>query len=169
MKLKTKLKKWFTYRYVSFYGAMLAVLIFTASIYLQLKIGLHPCSLCIIQRFIVAFLALLFISGIFHTPLPFWRRIYCSSILLVSIAGIATAARQVWLQHLPADQVPACTPGLGYLLNYVPFVDAMKIVFLGSGDCAKVDWTLFTLSIAEWTLGFFVIFAIIAIIQIVRK
>ena len=41
--------------------------------------------------------------------------------LITAGAGAALAARQVWLQALPKDQVPACGMGLSYMLDTLPF------------------------------------------------
>ncbi|MBI3056742.1 MAG: disulfide bond formation protein B, partial [Betaproteobacteria bacterium] len=76
-------------------------------------------------------------------------------------AGIAT--RHVWLQHLPKDQVPECGPGLEYMLNKFPLTQALEKVFRGSGECAEVGWTFLTLSIAEWSLAWFVLLGVLAV------
>jgi len=75
-------------------------------------------------------------------------------------AGIAIAGRHVWLQHLPADQVPMCGPGLNYLLDAMPISGVIRTVLTGSGECAKVDWALLGLSMPEWSLAWFVLLAL---------
>ena len=62
------------------------------------------------------------------------------------------AGRHVWLQNLPPDRVPECGPGLEYMLSAFPFVDALAMVFRGSGECAEVQWTFLGLTIPGWTL-----------------
>ena len=78
---------------------------------------------------------------------------------LGSLAGIgwatAVAARHVWLQHLPADQVPSCGPGLDYWLDTLPILQVFKEVFAGSGECASISWQFLGLSIPEQSLIFF--------------
>ena len=76
--------------------------------------------------------------------------------MLIGGAGAAIAARQVWLQSLPKDQVPACGMGLDYMLETLPFSDVLQKVFEGSGECAEKGWEFLHLSIAGWTLVFFV-------------
>ena len=71
---------------------------------------------------------------------------------LAIAVGIGIAGRQVWLQHLPADKVPACGPGLEYMMEVFPFMEAMQMIISGSGECAEVHWTFLSLSIAEWSL-----------------
>ncbi|MCL4137767.1 UNVERIFIED_CONTAM: hypothetical protein GTU68_035925 [Idotea baltica] len=77
--------------------------------------------------------------------------------------GLATAGRQVWLQHLPADQVPACGPGLVFWLENMPWLKTLELLFKGDGNCAEVNWRFLGLSIAEWSLAWFVLFALIAL------
>jgi disulfide bond formation protein DsbB len=75
------------------------------------------------------------------------------------------AGRQTWLQHLPADQVPECGPGLEFMIEmYAPF-EVLKRVLQGTGDCAKVDWTFLSFSIAEWALFCFSLILFTAFIQ----
>ena len=42
-------------------------------------------------------------------------------------------------------------------------------VFQGSGECAKVDWTLLGLSLPTWTLMLFVGLMLAALVQAVRR
>ncbi|MBP8139236.1 MAG: disulfide bond formation protein B, partial [Burkholderiales bacterium] len=70
------------------------------------------------------------------------------------------ATRQVWLQSLPKDQVPACGMGLSYMMETLPFVDVIRRVLEGSGECADKGWVFLGLSIAGWTLSFFVAIAV---------
>ena len=74
---------------------------------------------------------------------------------LVAGVGAAIAARHVWLQHLPPEETPRCGPGLDYLLDTLPLNELVREVLTGSGECAKVDWTLLGLSMPEWTLLLF--------------
>ncbi|TMG82159.1 MAG: disulfide bond formation protein B [Betaproteobacteria bacterium] len=82
--------------------------------------------------------------------------VYALLQLMIGGAGAAIAARQVWLQSLPIDQVPACGMGLNYMLETLPFTDVLQKVLEGSGECAEKGWEFLHLSIAGWTLVFFV-------------
>ena len=90
-----------------------------------------------------------------HNPAVLGRQLYGGVTLLATLAGMAIALRHVRLQHLPADEVPECGPGLNYWLNNFPVTDVIQKVLRGSGECAKVDWTFFGLSIPEMTLVLF--------------
>jgi disulfide bond formation protein DsbB len=77
--------------------------------------------------------------------------------------------RQLYLQSLPAEQAPACGPGLGYMLENFPFMQALEIMLKGDGNCATVVWTFIGISIPGWTLIAFIGLAAISIWQLVRK
>jgi len=51
---------------------------------------------------------------------------------------------------------PACGMGLSYMLDTLPFTDVFRKVLEGSGECAEKGWEFLHLSIAGWTLVFFV-------------
>jgi disulfide bond formation protein DsbB len=72
----------------------------------------------------------------------------------------------LWIQHLPPDKVPECGPSLDYVLNNFPLLDTIKLMLSGTGDCAKVDWTLLGLSMPAWTLLAFFMLATLSVLQI---
>ena len=135
------------------------------ALYLQHKLGEDPCALCIFQRVAVGALGVVFLLAALHNPHEVGNRIYASLALITAAVGGAIAGRHVWLQHLPKDQVPECGPGLNYLLETQPWMQVLSNVLKGSGECAEVGWTFLNLSIPEWTLICFVLFAIVTVFQ----
>jgi disulfide bond formation protein DsbB len=128
------------------------------AMYTQLHGGLMPCPLCIFQRIAFAALGLVFLAGGLHAPRGAGgRRAYGLLGLIAAGIGGAIAGRHVWLTHLPADQVPACGPGLGFMLEAMPLAGVIRQVLTGSGECANVDWTLLGLSMPAWSLLWFVL------------
>ncbi len=125
--------------------------------YFQYVKGLNPCPLCIVQRFVVVGLALwFFVLGITHAKKGGWfNRVINLFAALTALGGVVVAGRQVWLQQLPPDQVPACGPSLDYMLDVFSGTELLKELFSGSGECAKVDWTMFGFSMPQYTLVFF--------------
>lgn len=136
--------------------------------FLQYVRQLDPCPLCIFQR--VAFLAVAVTALVatLHHPRGIGSRIYAGLLGVFSITGAGIAARQIWLQHLPPDQVPECGPGLEYMLDVFPLLEVLRTVLRGSGDCAKVDWTFLSLSIADWSFAAFVGLALLSLAVAVR-
>ena len=111
---------------------------------------------------IFAFVALL------HNPTGWGRRVYGGLCALAAAGGGAVAARHVWLQHLPPDQVPACGPSLEYMLETLPFSETLSLVLMGDGNCAETMWTFLGLSIPEQTLLLFSVVTLIALWQTFR-
>lgn len=131
----------------------------------------EPCPLCIFQRVAMAATGLIGLIGALHAPKgAVGRKIYGLLIFFAAGIGAVIAARHVWLQHLPLDQVPACGPGLAYLIDSIPsYLDVIKKVLQGSGECAEVNWTLLGYSMPEWTLLCFVLLAMGGLIAGFRK
>jgi protein dithiol:quinone oxidoreductase len=153
-------------RPVFFLIAAVIVGLFGTALYTQYVGGLEPCPLCMTQRFFYATTALIAVLAGIHNR---HRRRYGGLLAISALAGAAVAARQVWLQHLPADQVPACGPSLEYMLQTLPFGDVLMRLFKGDGNCALVDWRLLGLSMAEWSLLWFFALAAAGIWQSQRK
>lgn len=120
--------------------------------YLQFALNIEPCPMCIFQR--LCYMALVFITvlGALHGPRRGAVYVYGVLATIAAVTGAGIAGRQTWLQHLPEDQVPACGPGLEYMLEQFPLAQVIKQAFIGTGECATVDWTFLSLSIAEWSL-----------------
>jgi len=125
--------------------------------YLQYVVGLQPCVLCIFQRIAMFACGVVFLIGAVHGPLGRGRWVYVGLSLLASAAGIALAARHLWLQSLPPDQVPACGPGLNTMLQMMPLKQVFLAVLHGSGECAVVHARFLGLSLPGWTLIAFVL------------
>lgn len=136
-------------------GVAFCLALLGTALYFQHVMGLDPCPLCIIQRIFVIAIGAVMLVAAAHNPRHLGRRVYGGLITVFAVLGIAVAGRQVWLQNLPPDQVPACGPGLEYLLQTFPLTEALKLVFQGSGECAEVQWTFLGLSIPGWTLVMF--------------
>ena len=139
------------------------------ALYLQHVLGEHPCPLCITQRLFVIAIGVIALAAAVHNPAQTGRRVWSVLTLLGAIAGGLVAARHVWIQHMPEDQVPACGPDLAYMFEAFPFQQAVKLLFMGDGNCAQIGWTLLGFSIPEWTLLAFAGFATASLIQFFRK
>lgn len=151
-------------------GLFLAALVAMAfALYLEHGIGLTPCPLCIFQRLAMIALGLVALVAFLHGPGRTGVRVYAGLTALAAVAGVAVAGRHVWLQHLPPDQVPACGPDLSYMLEVFPLRDVLSMVLTGSGECAKIDWTLLNISLPGWTLAVFLGLLAVAVWQLVRR
>lgn len=143
-------------RFLNLVGFVVCVLLLAYAYYTQFYQYLEPCPLCIFQRVGMMALAAVFLVAAIHAPARRGRRVYSVLIALVAAVGATVSARHVWLQNLPPDQVPACGPGLNYMLEVFPLGEALRMAFTGSGECAEVDWSFLGLSMPAWVLVMFV-------------
>lgn len=136
--------------------------------YLQYVEQQEPCPLCMLQR--VAFLDMMVVFAVaaIHGPKRRGAIVYSGLLLVMAAMGTAIAGRQVWLQHLPPDKVPACGPGLEYMLERFPLGDALRMIFAGSGECAEAGWRFLGLTIAGWSLAWFVLLGALAVYAAMR-
>ncbi|OGT65430.1 MAG: disulfide bond formation protein DsbB [Gammaproteobacteria bacterium RIFCSPLOWO2_02_47_7] len=135
-------------------------------LYLEHGKGLEPCPLCVFQRIAFISIAMIALIAALHGPDRMAVWFYNGLISLAALIGGGIATRQVWLQHLPAGQVPECGPGLDYMLETFPLGQALQMILSGSGECAEVGWSFLGFSIAEWSLLWFLIFLITGLVSI---
>ena len=126
------------------------------ALYLQYALNLKPCPLCMTQRIFVSAVGLISFLSFIHNPSVIGQKTYAWLSLTCSVLGASFSGRQIWLQHLPPDQIPACGPSLQYMLETLPFSDTLRIMVTGNGNCAEIAWTLFGLSIPNWVFALFV-------------
>lgn len=150
-------------------GFVAVVLLMATAYYMQYVMKLEPCPMCMLQRFILIMIGLVLLIAAIQNPSSKGLAVYASLTTLLSIGGLAAAGRHVWLQHLPADEVPACAPSWDYLVDAFPIGDVIRTIFKGSGDCAVVTWRMLGMSIPEWMLLVFAGFAILGVVQFVRR
>ncbi|WP_331343939.1 disulfide bond formation protein B [Cellvibrio sp. UBA7661] len=139
-----------------------------AAAYMEHVMKMVPCSLCITQRGFVVLTGIMALLAAIHNPATTGRRVYAALGIISPILGACFAGRQLWLQSLPADQVPACGPGLSYMFEVFPFMEAMKLLLQGDGNCAHVDKIL-GVSLAAWTFIAFIGLAVVNLYQLIRK
>lgn len=156
-------------RTIFFAGFLGCLALIGIALYMQHVIGLEPCPLCILQRVAVMGMGAVLLLASLHNPAGWGRRAYAGLTALVALFGLVTAGRNVWLQHLPADRVPDCGPGLEYMLEVFPLSRTLEMVFKGSGECAEVQWTFLGFSIPEWMLLVFGVYFLAGLYLSVAK
>jgi len=137
--------------------------------YFQFVEELEPCPLCISQRIAILITGITFLIAALHNPAQKGVRIYAILGALFALAGSAVSARHVWLQNLPPEKVPECSPGLSYIFDNFPLTDTLKLMINGTGECADVLWTFLGLSIPGWTFIAFLGLACVSLYQLINK
>ena len=138
--------------------ASIGMLVF--GFYLQHVVGLNPCPMCIVQRYALIGVVVLGLIG--------WRLqgkgLALTALVLALDAGFGgfTAARQSWLQWYPPEIVTCGRDFYGMVENF-PINRAIPMIFKGSGDCTKIDWTFLGGSIANWSFVVFVVFGLMGL------
>lgn len=128
--------------------------------YLQHVVGLEPCPMCIVQRYALILVAVLAgLAACLRSPAA--RATGVSLMGLFAAFGAFTAARQSWLQWNPPE-IMACGRDFFGMIEAFPLGRAIPMIFRGSGDCAKVDWTFLGLTIANWSFLWFGAFVLLA-------
>jgi disulfide bond formation protein DsbB len=139
------------------------------ALYVEHKLLLAPCPLCIFQRVAVMALGLGFLLAAVTPARRSVRIVHAALIALIAAGGAGIAGRHVWLQSLPADRVPACGPGLDYIIDSFPLSDALRLVFTGSGECAVADWHFLGLSMPAWVLIFVALLGVFGVWNNLRR
>ena len=83
---------------------------------MEYRLGLEPCPMCIVQRVAIALVGLIALIAMIHHKGLNW---YFGAITLVTLGGAASAIRHLYLQSLPADQIPSCGPDLALSLIHI--------------------------------------------------
>ena len=145
-------------------AACVALLAF--GLYLQHVVGLEPCPMCIVQRYALVLVAL--VAGITAIARRRGALMAGSGVaLLLCGFGAFVAARQSWLQWYPPE-IASCGRDFYGMIETFPLRRVVPMIFKGSGDCTKVDWTLFGGSIANWSFLAFCFFALVGMVLMSR-
>ena len=148
---------------------MAALAVVACSLYLEFIMAYEPCPLCLSQRLVIAIIGVSALVAGAHNPSGRGRTCYAALLTLLSAGGAGLALRQLYLQSLPPDQVPACLPSLSYLMDVLPWQDLLGVMLSGTGDCAEDSGSLLGLGLPVWTLGCFLGFGSLGVIEWVRS
>lgn len=146
-------------------AACVAMLAF--GMYLQHVVGLEPCPMCIVQRYALVLVALFTgLAGAFRG-----RALQVGGgllALLSALGGAYTAASQSWLQWYPPEVV-SCGRDLYGMIETFPLKRALPMIFRGGGDCSKIDWSLFGLTLANWSFIAFTVLSVLLLVLLLRR
>lgn len=145
--------------------ALIALSVIIASFYMENVLGMQTCILCLIQRIIFGLLGAIGLVAFFYRAAPLGlQKFYAWGSVVLSMAGIATAARQIWLQHQPLSVTHNCLPRFSYMVQNMPLNKTLS-VFKGTTNCSEFVWTYQGLSLAGWAAVCFGIILILMLAQ----
>jgi len=133
----------------------------TFGMYLQHVVGLEPCPMCIVQRYVMVLIAFVALLGVIF-PCRKGSLGVGVGLVVLSSGGAYVAARQTWLQWYPPEVV-SCGRDFYGMIETFPLQRAIPMIFKGGGDCSKVDWTFLGGSIANWSFVAFVVLGLVAL------
>jgi protein dithiol:quinone oxidoreductase len=143
--------------------------------YLQHVVGLEPCPMCIVQRYALVLVAACAIfcwasglNGIKKQVAGRLQKVLAGLATVFAAGGAFVAARQSFLQWYPPEVV-SCGRDFYGMVEMFPLKRAIPMIFKGSGDCSKVDWTFLGGSIANWSFVAFVGMAIVLLVLLFRR
>jgi len=145
-------------------AACVAMLAF--GLYLQHVVGLEPCPMCIVQRYALVLVAV--VAAV--TAIAKSRGLLMAgSGVMVLLAGFGAfvAARQSFLQWYPPE-IASCGRDFYGMIETFPLKRAIPMIFKGSGDCTKIDWTFLGGSIANWSFVCFVVITLVGLLLAAR-
>ena len=140
----------FSYRQTNVLIFAVCTGLFLTALYMQFAMGMHPCPLCITQRIFIVAIGLFALAAAIQHPARLGRRIYAGLMVVAALMGGGVSLRHVWIQNLPEHLVPACGPGLSYMFDVFPLLDALRLLFQGDGNCADISWQLLGFSMPAW-------------------
>jgi protein dithiol:quinone oxidoreductase len=141
----------FSFRVLAALGFAACVGGMAFALYLQYFRNFEPCAMCVFQRVAMMAAGAIFLVGALHGPKRGGRWAYALLAAIASAIGAGIAGRQVWLQSLPPDQVPACGPTLDYLMDMFPLAEVVTMILKGDGNCAKIDAQWLGITLPAWT------------------
>ena len=147
--------------------AAVCVAMLAFGLYLQLVVGLVPCPMCIVQRYALILVVLL---AALTAALPARGAHFVGTGLMLLAAGFGAfvAARQSWLQWYPPE-VSSCGRDFYGMIENFPLQRAIPMIFKGSGDCTKIDWTFLGGSLANWSFIAFSAVIAVGVTLLVRQ
>lgn len=137
--------------------ALACIAMLGVGLYLQLVLEMLPCPLCILQRYAFAATALVCLVTV---ALPAAvTRIGAALACLASLTGAGIAIRHLWVKAHPS--VSCGIDPLETSLNKIFIADWFPALFRADGLCTTEYDPILGLSIPQWALVWFAIFALL--------
>lgn len=164
------MKQTISYRVLNFLGGFAGLAVLTSAYIIEYGFHQAPCSLCLMQRYLLWGLTFLFFIAGFHAQASLKTRLaYGCSYLILAIAGLGLAIRQIWIQHLPKDAVPNCVADLERIFKFQPLIEAFKTVLTGGGECQESTFQILGFNLAEIAALVFTGFIVYGILLLYQK
>lgn len=130
--------------------------------------GLAACPLCIIQRMIYLAIAFAVILALPIFRFRVGRVLGSLMVFLLAGLGMFVAGYQTWIQRFSPDT--GCSGRMTWWEEFVDWAGSeVPLLFESSGLCSDPGWVFLGLSIAEWSLLFFIGLLFLALHTLFRR
>ena len=150
-------------------GFLICAALIAYALYSQYQLNVEPCPLCIFQRVGVIAMGVVFLVAALHNPKGWGGYVYAVLIGIASLATIGVAADHLYVQSLPEGAVPSCGAPLGMMFKFSPWLDVVKKVLTGSGECHEVNWQFLGLAMPGWVLLWALALGVAGVLVNVRR
>jgi disulfide bond formation protein DsbB len=133
------------------------------ALYLQRYHDILPCPLCVLQRYAYIALAVIGVAG----ALWIAPRIASALAFVAAAAGAGTAAYQLWVESHPS--ISCGGDPLERSLNQLFTAKLWPFVFRSEGFCTDVYEPILGLTTPQWSLAWFVLFALTFLWVMLRR
>ena len=134
-----------------------------AYFFFEQQLNLEPCPLCILDRFALVLLGIVFFAGFFVSSITWRYRLAFINLINVGL-GLLFSGRHVWIQNQEFDfETTVC------LADSKPITDFIAIIknsFQANADCGLISFELFGISLPGLTLILFMGILLLICMQI---
>ena len=156
--------QWLHWGYLA--GFLTCVGLMAAAFYFEYVLYLDPCPLCMTQRLGTVMIGVGFFLAFLSRNTRWLLLVALLFTLAAAVFSTWVADHQIWMQGLPKEEVPACGPSMNYLIETLPLTDLLSVMLNGDGNCAEIVWSLWGMSMPEWTRICFIGFVLAAVYAI---
>lgn len=118
--------QWLHWGYLA--GFVTCCAMMAAAFYFEYVLYLDPCPLCMVQRLATVMIGVGFLVAFITRNMSWPLMIALLFTAGSGIFGSWVADHQVWLQHLPKEEVPACGPSVDYLIDTLPLNELISVM-----------------------------------------
>jgi disulfide bond formation protein DsbB len=143
--------------------AAVSLALIGAALYLQHAMGLQPCPLCVIQRYLYLGIAIFSLIGAFAHKI----KTGAGLALLCALGGLGFVGK-----HLYVLAHPGFSCGIDPMettLNKIPTATLLPGLFRADGLCEAAQETVFGLNVPQWSAVWFTILTLALVWVLVRR
>jgi protein dithiol:quinone oxidoreductase len=138
------------------------VLSMAGALYFQYVLQLEPCPLCVLQRVAIITTALFAGVGLLASG-ALGQFISSAMASVFALIGAGIAGWHSWIVRFPPESM-TCGRPFQWFHEEFPLGTWLPKLFAGQGDCLKIEWSLFGLSIPDLSLIAFVLLVSLAVL-----